>query len=111
MRTRAEVVTEAARDALAILEGNSPHGDFVNPAEVAGDVLRGALVAHDSESFDGGYAVDDTIAGLTLYAADGRTAATVKVGRYPTDRTQRDAFAAQLAELLGLVTFNEPKKD
>jgi hypothetical protein len=109
MKTRAEAVTEAARDALAILEGNSPHGDFVDPAGVAGDVLRDALIAHDSQSFDGGYALDETIAGLTLYAADGRIAATVKVGRYPTDRTQRDAFAAQLAELLGLVTFNQTK--
>jgi hypothetical protein len=89
--------------------GTARTGILWNPAGVAGDVLRDALIANDSQSFDGGYALDDTIAGLTLYASDGRIAAVVKVGRYPTDRTQRDAFAAQLAELLGLVTFN-PKK-
>lgn len=43
------LVVEAAREALAILEGNHPAGDFRQPAEVAADVLREALIAHDSQ--------------------------------------------------------------
>lgn len=41
-------VVDAARDAVAILQGNHPAGAFANPAEVAEETLTAALVALDS---------------------------------------------------------------
>lgn len=106
-------VIDAARDAVAILEGNHPAGDFVDPASVAGDVIRAALIAHDAEPVDGGCAWDNTIGGLTVYASNGQTAAIVKPGYYPASQEEKrklEALVSQLAELLGLATFPKVKE-
>lgn len=109
--TRAADVVDAARDAVAILEGNHPGGDFVDPLAVARDTLTDALIAHDAPRVpvDGGYGWDDSLPGLTIYAADGSTAITVKPGHYPKDPTERDVLVHQLAELLNLCTFTKPR--
>jgi hypothetical protein len=44
----ADAVIEAAREAVAILEGNHPSGVFADPAQVAAETLTAALVALDS---------------------------------------------------------------
>lgn len=46
--TRTDAVIEAARAAVAILEGNHPSGAFADPAEAAAETLTAALIALDS---------------------------------------------------------------
>lgn len=41
-------VMEAAREAVAVLEGNHHEGSFTDPRQVAADMLKGALIAHDA---------------------------------------------------------------
>ncbi len=47
--TPTAAVIEAAREAVAILQGNHPAGAFADPAQVAAETLTAALIALDSK--------------------------------------------------------------
>jgi hypothetical protein len=105
---RAAKVVSTARDVLAALEGNHPDGVFIHPEEVGADMLRAALIEHDAEPTvtDGGCSWDMTIAGLIIYGSDGRIAARIACEHVPDTKPERDSFARQFAEVLGLITVS-----
>lgn len=107
-------VIDAARDAVAILQGNHPAGDFAHPEEVARETLQAALIDHDKEPhvIDGGCAWSyATGGGLTLYNGDGAPILTIAAPALPERQPDREALIYDIAERLGLVTVErEPAR-
>lgn len=56
---------------------------------------------------DGGYAWNNTIAGLSVYNSDGILVAHIAARYVPQDEEERNALVHRLAKALNLATFAE----